>query len=164
MIDTNTQQAKGCSREGKVEVPCFAIEGVACVPSPAPSGTSPAEIYGNGTARCRGRDVNITDASFFREESCKYVDPQNKYHFSTAMGLSVFLGMFGIDRFYLGYPAIGVAKLCTLGFFFIGQLIDIVLIALQIVGPADGSAYYTNHYSPVSHKFLTNNQTHIVSG
>ncbi len=30
-------------------------------------------------------------------------------------------GMFGADRFYLGYPAIGVLKFATLGFFFIGN-------------------------------------------
>lgn len=61
--------------------------------------------------------------------------------------LSVFLGMIGADRFYLGYPAIGLLKLSTLGFFFIGQAIDVVLIALQIVGPADGTAYRTNYYT-----------------
>lgn len=54
--------------------------------------------------------------------------------------------MFGADRFYLGYPAMGLLKLCTLGFMFFGQLIDIILIATQIVGPADGSAYVIPYY------------------
>lgn len=54
--------------------------------------------------------------------------------------------MFGIDRFYLGYPGIGLLKLCTMGFMFIGQLIDIILIATQIVGPADGSYYVIPYY------------------
>ena len=55
----------------------------------------------------------------------------NDYHFDTALLLSIFLGMFGADRFYLGYPAIGLLKFSTLGFFFIGHLVDIILIATQ---------------------------------
>ena len=46
----------------------------------------------------------------------------NGYSFDTALLLSVFLGMFGVDRFYLGYPAIGFIKFSTLGFFFIGRV------------------------------------------
>lgn len=56
--------------------------------------------------------------------------------------------MFGIDRFYLGYPAIGLAKFCTLGFMFLGQLADIILISMQYVTPADGSAYVIPYYGP----------------
>lgn len=72
----------------------------------------------------------------------------NGYHFDTALLLSIFLGMFGVDRFYLGYPAIGLMKFCTLGFMFAGQLVDIVLIATQTVVPADGSAYVIPFYGP----------------
>lgn len=72
----------------------------------------------------------------------------NGYHFDTALLLSVFLGMFGVDRFYLGYPAIGLMKFCTLGFMFVGQLVDVILIATQAVGPADGSAYVIPYYGP----------------
>jgi TM2 domain-containing membrane protein YozV len=44
------------------------------------------------------------------------------HDFHTAVGLSVFLGFLGIDRFYLGYPAIGLVKLCTFGFLLVGQV------------------------------------------
>ena len=60
--------------------------------------------------------------------------------------LSIFLGMFGADRFYLGHPAIGLLKFSTLGFFFLGHLLDIVLIASQVVGPADGSHYVISYF------------------
>ena len=51
-----------------------------------------------------------------------------------------------VRRFYLGYPAVGLLKFSTLGFFFIGHLVDIVLIATQTLGPADGSHYVISYY------------------
>ena len=36
-------------------------------------------------------------------------------------------------RFYLGYPAIGLLKFSTLGFFFIGHLVSTLLIVMMIV-------------------------------
>lgn len=93
---------------------------------------------------------------------CRYVSASSPKDFDTALALSVFLGMFGADRFYLGYPAIGLAKLCTFGFLCIGQLLDIILIALQIVGPADGSAYRMPHYGPHVRAALADNATHLT--
>lgn len=87
---------------------------------------------------------------------------RNGYHFDTALLLSIFLGMFGIDRFYLGYPAIGLLKFCTFGFMFLGQLVDVILIATQMVGPADGSAYIISYYGPVLSVIRRDNTTKIV--
>ncbi|OHT12636.1 TM2 domain containing protein [Tritrichomonas foetus] len=58
-----------------------------------------------------------------------------------ALCLSVVLGFLGADRFYLGYPTIGLFKLFTGGFFGLGWYIDIFLIALRIVKPARGGVY-----------------------
>ena len=54
--------------------------------------------------------------------------------FTTALLLSIFLGVFGIDRFYLNKVGTGLLKLAitifTLGLFaWIWWLIDIILIA-----------------------------------
>lgn len=59
--------------------------------------------------------------------------------FMTALLLSIFLGGFGIDRFYLGYTGLGVAKLLTLGGCGIWSLIDLILIAMRNVKDSEGN-------------------------
>lgn len=46
----------------------------------------------------------------------------------TAILLSIFTGGLGIDRFYLGYTGLGVAKLLTCGGLGIWALIDLIMI------------------------------------
>lgn len=70
--------------------------------------------------------------------------------------------MFGADRFYLGYPGIGLLKFCTLGFLFFGQLVDIVLIAMQVVKPSDGSDYVIKSFGPRLRILSTDNHTFIL--
>uniref|UniRef100_A0A1B0CIK9 TM2 domain-containing protein n=2 Tax=Lutzomyia longipalpis TaxID=7200 RepID=A0A1B0CIK9_LUTLO len=118
-IDPKTQQIRGCTRENKAKVWCIAADEITC--------------------------TETKNSSFTKEQPCKWT---NGYRLDTALLLSIFLGMFGADRFYLGYPAVGMLKFCTLGFMFLGQLVDIILIATQVVGPADGSAYVIPYYGP----------------
>lgn len=54
----------------------------------------------------------------------------------TALLLALFLGFFGIDRFYLGHKWIGTFKLLTCGGFGFVALIDFVRIAFK--GNFDG--------------------------
>lgn len=60
---------------------------------------------------------------------------------TTALLLSIFLGCFGVDRFYLGYTGLGILKLITCGGCGIWFWIDLIMIATGKLGPADGSAY-----------------------
>lgn len=55
-----------------------------------------------------------------------------------AILLSLFLGGLGIDRFYMGYIGLGIAKLLTLGGCGIWSLIDLILIILGKLKDADG--------------------------
>ncbi len=52
---------------------------------------------------------------------------------TTALVLSIFLGIFGIDQFYLGKTGKGLLKLFTLGLFGILWLIDVIMIATKSV-------------------------------
>ncbi|CAG5133637.1 unnamed protein product [Candidula unifasciata] len=137
-IDPKTQQARYCSKE-KQEV------AVLCKLAP-------------GIGECEGLFPNGT---FQRTVPCKWT---NGHSFETALLLSVFLGMFGVDRFYLGYPAIGLLKFATLGFMFLGQLVDILLIATQVLTPSDGSAYVVDYYGAASERIIKDNETYLVPG
>jgi len=133
-VDPVTQQPRGCNLvngTGKAPITCEAIPGIICNES--------------------------CNQNFTRYEDCKWT---NGYQFDTALLLSVFLGMFGADRFYLGYPAIGLLKFSTLGFFFIGHLVDIILIASQTVGPADGSYYVINYFGAGLSRITVSDETY----
>lgn len=54
---------------------------------------------------------------------------------------SIFLGGFGIDRFYLGLWREGIGKLLSFGGLGVWTLVDVILIAVGYVGPWDGSLY-----------------------
>jgi hypothetical protein len=56
----------------------------------------------------------------------------------TALLISLFLGGIGIDRFYLGYTGLGIAKLLTLGGCGVWALIDFILIAMRKVPDSNG--------------------------
>ena len=58
-----------------------------------------------------------------------------------ALCLSALAGCFGFDRCYLGYPTLGFLKFTTCGGFLIWWVLDVVLIASQVLEPADGSSY-----------------------
>jgi len=117
----------------------------------------------NGTIEvpCWPEDGVICDGprNFTKVHHCIYT---NGHDFSTALTLSLFLGNFGMDRFYLGYPTIGLFKLFTFGGFLVGNWIDIILIATQTLKPADGSNYVIKINGPRVSRYVVNNSTYQV--
>ncbi len=58
----------------------------------------------------------------------------------TAFLLSLFLGCFGADRFYLGQTGLGIAKLLTCGGFMIWWVVDYILIGMGKMKDAEGNS------------------------
>jgi len=63
------------------------------------------------------------------------------YQWSVAFLLSLFLGGFGVDRFYLHHIGWGIFKLLSFGGLGIWAFIDIILVGIGYITPGDGSVY-----------------------
>ncbi|KAI1301584.1 TM2 domain-containing protein 3 [Halotydeus destructor] len=99
---------------------------------------------------CRGNNRYVTQCTtrrkvhclgnriFSKNLRCNYVSGK---HWSTALFLSITLGGFGVDRFYLGDWQEGIGKLFSFGGLGIWTLVDVILIATGYLKPADGSRY-----------------------
>ncbi|CAG7835268.1 unnamed protein product [Allacma fusca] len=80
----------------------------------------------------------LGNRSFSRNLPCNW---KNGYRWSTAFLLSVTLGGFGADRFYLGRWQEGIGKLFSFGGLGLWTIVDIILIGVRYLGPADGSLF-----------------------
>ncbi|XP_062920371.1 TM2 domain-containing protein 1 [Mobula hypostoma] len=138
-ISDITQEPENCTNNTTF-VPCMPAPNITC------------RNYSGIVSTFSGKEIG-----FYKPFPCRNV---TGYSYKVAVALSLFLGWLGADRFYLGYPALGLLKFCTVGFCGIGSLIDFVLISVQIVGPADGSNYIIDYYGARLTRLSIDNDTY----
>ena len=63
---------------------------------------------------------------------------KSKKSWLVALLLSIFVGVLGVDRFYLGKTGTGILKLITGGGFGIWWLIDLIIIATSDMKDSEG--------------------------
>nr|VZI19301.1 unnamed protein product [Spirometra erinaceieuropaei]VZI23780.1 unnamed protein product [Spirometra erinaceieuropaei] len=123
-IDPLTQQPQHCSRiSGLAETKCTVAPGIVC----------------------KGL-IDVDGFRFFKKNiTCLWT---NGYKYETALLLSIFGGVFGLDRFYLGYVALGCLKMWTVGGMGLWYLLDIILLVNNNLHPADRSNLTHPYYNP----------------
>ena len=77
-----------------------------------------------------------TDGDLFEARDIPWVFSDKSW--TLAVLLSVFLGVFGVDRFYLGHIWLGLAKFFTFGGLGLWALADLIIIALRMVRDSEG--------------------------
>lgn len=82
--------------------------------------------------------ICLGSRTFLKNIKCNWTQG---YKWSTAVIISLTLGGFGADRFYLGHWQEGIGKLFSFGGLGVWTIIDVLLISLHYLGPADGSLY-----------------------
>jgi len=70
----------------------------------------------------RERLINMDDSKWATLQILQFKDP------TTALLISIFAGVYGIDRFYIGDTGLGVGKLLTCGGIGIWAIVDWFLI------------------------------------
>ena len=98
-------------------------------PGPPPRGATTADQHGPPSPR--------VGWGLERAHAHRY----GGYQYPSIVLFSLFLGFLGVDRFCLQWTCLGTFKLLTIGGIGIWWLVDLILLTLGQLAPADGSLW-----------------------
>ncbi len=93
---------------------------------------------GTGTDSANGGGETVYYAHVDPEEKKEQKEEYSSKTWLTTLLLEIFLGTLGIHRFYVGKIGTGILWLITLGWFGIGWLVDLIMIATGNFEDKDG--------------------------
>lgn len=97
--------------------------------------TSPSTYY-KTNCTVKSHVLCLGNRTFPKNIRCNWTRG-SKYF--TALILSITLGGFGVDRFYLGHWQEGIGKLFSFGGLGVWVIVDAILISIGYLGTSDGS-------------------------
>ncbi|KAB7498989.1 TM2 domain-containing protein almondex [Armadillidium nasatum] len=102
-----------------------------------PAVSSPRRMFKTNCS-VKSEVICLGNRNFPKRIPCNWT---SGYQWSTVLLLSITLGGFGADRFYLGHWQEGIGKLFSFGGLGVWTIIDVILIAIRYLGPANESLY-----------------------
>lgn len=109
------------------------LEGVAVTPAAS------ADLASSQSPAAQVGVVAPTGQEASAQVSAPVAQAGSNYSFKKAFFLALFLGIFGMDKFYLGYKQLGKIKAATLGGLLLWAYVDAALILLGMKKASDGS-------------------------
>jgi TM2 domain-containing membrane protein YozV len=107
----------------------------------------PDEIYCSSCGAVIKKEAEICPKCGVRQKAANNVNPsgsETNSRWFTLLLLSIFLGEFGVDRFFVGKIGTGIIKLVTFGGCGIWWLIDVIMIATNKFTDSNGNTITKN--------------------
>lgn len=107
-------------------------------------GKAPDEVFCSSCGAVIKKEAEICPKCGVRQKNAGLRGSETNTQWTTLLILSIFLGEFGIDRFYAGKIGTGILKLITGGGCGIWWLIDIIMIATGKFTDSNGNVITKN--------------------